>query len=74
MLAAAFLAEAAVAYGLYLQYWSSAILFGMLGVAVVASLGFRERQYTRIARWLPAAFLLGVVAEMAMHLAYSQSF
>ncbi|MCW2945161.1 MAG: hypothetical protein JWR24_1878 [Actinoallomurus sp.] len=74
VLAAAFLAEAAVSYGWRLHYASSAILFAALGLAVVVLLGFRGRQYPHVGRWLLATIPAAVVAELALGLVYAQSF
>ena len=73
-LPAAFLAEAAVAYAWRLHYWSSAVLFAVLGVAVFVLAGLHRRQYAAAARWLLAAFPAGVAAELLLGLIYSQSF
>jgi hypothetical protein len=73
-LPAAFLAEAAVAYAWRLHYWSSAVLFAILGVAVFVLASLHRRQYAAAARWLLAAFPAGVAAELLLGLIYSQSF
>ncbi|MGI8447239.1 MAG: hypothetical protein ACR2MP_08695, partial [Streptosporangiaceae bacterium] len=73
-LPAAFLAEAAVAYAWRLHYWSSALLFAVVGVAVFALAGRHRRQWVPAARWLPAVFAAGVAAELALGLIYSQAF
>jgi hypothetical protein len=73
-LPAAFLAEAAVAYAWRLHYWSSAVLFAVLGVAVFVLASLHRRQYAAAARWLLAAFPAGVAAELLLGLIYSQSF
>ena len=73
-LPAAFLAEAAVAYGWRLHYWSSAVLFAVLGVAVFVLASLHRRQYAAAARWLLAAFPAGGAAELLLGLIYSQSF
>jgi hypothetical protein len=74
VLAAAFIAEAVVAYGWRLHDTSSAILFAAIGVAAVAPLGVHRRQCRRIALWLIAVLPVGIVAELALGLAYRQSF
>jgi Family of unknown function (DUF6518) len=74
VLAAAFIAEAAVAYGWRLHYVGSAILFGAIGVAAVALLGLHQHQHRRMAAWLTVVLPVGVVAELLLGLAYRQSF
>lgn len=74
VLGAAFLAEAAVSYGWRLHYTSSVVLFATIGVALLALLGLRERQYAHIGRWLLATLPAGVIAEFALGLVYDQSF
>lgn len=69
----AFLAEAAVGYGWYLRYWSSAALFAALGLAAIASLGWRDRQYARVGRWLTATLPAGVAAFVIVEIASSRS-
>jgi Family of unknown function (DUF6518) len=73
-LPAAFLAEAAEAYAWRLHYYSSAVLFAGIGIVVFALTGLRGRQHGRAARWLLAAFPVGVAAELILDLIYNQSF
>ncbi len=72
-LPAAFLAEAAVAYAWRLHYWSSAILFAVVGAGVFVLAGRHRRQYAPAARWLPGVFAAGAAAELVLGLIYSQS-
>src|SRR3569833_3017488 len=74
VLAAAFLAEAAVGYGWRLHYTSSAILFALIGVAVAVLLGLRDRRHPAICRWLLVTVPAGAVAELILGLVYDQSF
>ncbi|MEV5750140.1 DUF6518 family protein [Actinoallomurus sp. NPDC052308] len=74
VLAAAFLAEAIVAYGWRLHYTASAVLFAGLGVAVGVLLGLRGRRYVDLARWLLVVLPIGLLAELALGLVYDQSF
>jgi hypothetical protein len=74
VLGAAFLTEAAVSYGWRLHYGSSAILFGVLGLVLIAALGFRGRQYARVGLWLVVALPAGIVAEILLGLVYRQAF
>jgi hypothetical protein len=74
VLAAAFFAEAIVSFGWRLHYWSSAVLFGVLGVVAIALLGFHRRQHARIARWLVVTLPIGIVGELALGLLYRQAF
>ncbi len=73
-LPAAFLAEAAVVYAWRLHYWSSAILFAVVGAVVFALAGLRRRQHARAARWLLVALPAGVAAELLLGLIYNQPF
>jgi hypothetical protein len=73
VLTAAFLAEALVAYAWRLHYWSSAVLFAVVGVVLFAVLGRRER-HLPAARWLGATLPLGVLAELLLGLVYGRSF
>jgi hypothetical protein len=74
LLPASFLAEAVVAYGVRLHYWSSAILFAALGVGAILLLGFRRHQHGRIARWLLLTLPLAVAAEFILGVVYNESF
>jgi hypothetical protein len=74
VLAASFLAEAAVSYGWRLHYTSSAILFAGLGIAAAALLGLRGRQYVPLCRWLLLTFPAGAVAELLLGFVYARSF
>jgi len=74
VLAASFLAEAAVGYGWRLHYTSSAILFALIGVAVAVLLGLRDRRHPAICRWLLVTVPAGAVAELILGLVYDQSF
>jgi hypothetical protein len=73
VLAASFLAEAAVSYGWRLHYTSSAILFAGPGIAA-ALLGLRDRQYAPLCRWLLLTFPAGAVAELLLGVVYARSF
>jgi hypothetical protein len=66
VLAAAFLAEAAVGYGWRLHYLSSVILFACIGVAIVAVLGIRGHQHLRIAQALTVVLPVGILAEFIL--------
>lgn len=74
VLAASFLAEAAVSYGWRLHYTSSAILFALIGVAIAVLLGLRDRRHLAICRWLLVAVPAGAVAELILGLVYDRSF
>lgn len=74
VLPAAFLAEAAVVYAWRLNYVSSAVLFSVIGVALVALLGLRGRQHTRVVRWLLVVFPVAVASEIVFVLVASSSF
>jgi hypothetical protein len=74
VLPAAFFAEAVVVYAVRLNYWSSAVLFALIGAAAVVLLGLAHRQYARLLKWLLLTFPLGVVAELILGLVYNQSF
>ena len=74
VLGAAFLAEAAVSYGWRLHYVSSAVLFGVLGLALIVALGFRGRPYARVGLWLVVALPAGILAELLLGLIYRQAF
>jgi hypothetical protein len=74
ILVGAFIAEALVSYGWRLHYGSSAILFGVTGIAAGALLGLHRRQHRRIAVWLAVALPVGIVAELMLGLVYRQSF
>jgi hypothetical protein len=74
LLGSAFLGEAAIAYAAYLHYYSSAALFAVIGVMLIAILGRRFRQYGRVALWTLATLPAAVLAEVALHLVYSQTF
>jgi hypothetical protein len=74
VLAAAFLAEAAVSFGWRLHYLSTALLFAGIGVIVVVLLGRRNHDQLRITGWLGVVLPIGIVAEVVLDLAYRQSF
>ena len=74
ILAAAYLAEAAVVYGWRLHYTSSAVLFAAIGIAAVPVLAYRERIMTSTLRWLLAALPAGILAEAILGLVYGRSF
>lgn len=74
VLASAFLGEAAIAYGLYLGYYSSAALFTVIGIVLIAALGRRGRQHVRSCLWLLVTLPAAVVGELLLHLVYSQTF
>jgi hypothetical protein len=73
-LPAAFFAEALVVYAVRLNYWSSAVLFALLGVGAVALLGMHHRRHVRLLQWLLLTFPVGIVAELILGLVYNQSF
>ena len=52
---------------------SSALLFALVGVTVVALAGRPRRQWVPAARWLPAACAAGAVAGLLLGLTYSQT-
>jgi hypothetical protein len=68
VIAAAFLAESAVVYAWRLHYTSSALLFAVIGLTLIASLGVYRHQHVRIALWLGAALPAGLVAEWLLDL------
>jgi Family of unknown function (DUF6518) len=74
VLAASFLAEAAISYGWRLHYTSSAILFAALGIGAAVLLGLRNGQYAPLCRWLLLTFPAGAVAELLLGLVYARSF
>lgn len=65
-LAAAYASEAVVSYQLRLGYTSSAILFGVVAVALALGLGRHRDQYPPTARWLAPALLAGVAGTAAL--------
>jgi Family of unknown function (DUF6518) len=74
VLPAAFFAEAVVVYAIRLGYWSSAVLFALIGVGTILLLGLVHRQHARLLKWLLLTFPLGVGAELVLGLVYNQSF
>ncbi len=72
--ASAYLAEAAVAYGWRLHYWSSALLLVVLGGVAFGITGLRGRQHAPAALWLLATVPAAMAAELITGLIYSQSF
>ena len=72
VLPASFLAEAAVAYAWRLHYYSSAILFAVIGVAALAGLALRGGRLLRAAGWLLVTLPAGAVAELLLDLIYRQ--
>jgi hypothetical protein len=74
LLGSAFFSEAAVTYAVFLHYYSSAVLFVAIGVALIATLGLRGRQYARTGLWLLGTLPAAVLAELALHLVYRQTF
>jgi len=74
VLPASFLAEAVVVYARNLHYYSSAVLFAIVGAVALGITGLRGRQYGRAAGWLLVSFPAGVAAEVLLDLVYSQSF
>ncbi|HEU5356528.1 MAG TPA: DUF6518 family protein [Actinocrinis sp.] len=74
LLASAFFGEAAIAYALFLNYYSSAALFAVIGAALIATLGRRGKQYAMTCVWLLATFPAAVIGELLLHLVYSQTF
>ena len=73
-LPAAFLAEAVVAYWIRLDYRSSAVLFGAIGLALAVIIALRSRRPVPVAAGLVPMFVLGVLAELALGALYAQSF
>ena len=61
-----------MAYAWRLHYWSSALLFALVGVAVVALAGRHWRQRVPAAHWLPAC-AAGAVAGLLLSLTCSQT-
>jgi hypothetical protein len=51
---------------------SSAVLLGVLRLALVAALGFRGRPYARVGLRLAIALPAGIVAELLLGLVYRQ--
>lgn len=74
VLPAAFLAEGLVGYGVRLHYWSSAVLFALLGVAAAVALGWPGRRAASLVRWLPPVLAAAVLAELALGLIYRGTF
>ena len=74
LLASAFLGEAAIAYALFLGYYSSAALFAVIGIVLIATLGRRGPQYARTCLWMLVTLPAAVVGELLLHLVYSQTF
>ncbi len=74
VLASAFFSEALVAYGWRLHYWSSAVLFAVMGAVAIVLLGLRGQQHRQIGRWLVLVIPIAVLAEFALELVYKQSF
>ncbi len=74
VLSAGFLAEAAIGYGWRLHYTSSAILFAVIGIALIPLLAARDRLTAATLRWLLVALPAGVLAELVLGLVYDQSF
>jgi hypothetical protein len=73
-LPAAFFSEAVGVYGFRLHYLSSLILFGVIGLVVLALLGFHEHWHGRLAIWLVVTVPAGVVAELILGLIYTQAY
>jgi hypothetical protein len=73
LLGSVFLGEAAIVYAVYLRYYSSAVLFVVIGIALVALLGVHGRQHTRTAMWMLATLPSALLAELAFHLVYNQT-
>jgi hypothetical protein len=74
LLAAAFLAEAAVSCGWRLHYTSTAIPFAALGVALTIVLGLRGRAHRQITIGPLATLPAGLVAEALLGLVSRQAF
>jgi hypothetical protein len=74
LLSSAFVGEAAIAYALFLHYYSSAVLFAVIGVALIAVLGGHGRQYARTGLWMLGTLPAAMLAELVLHLVYRQSF
>jgi hypothetical protein len=73
LLVSAFLAEAMITYAAFLHYYSSAALFAVIGIALAAALGVRGRQYARTGLWMLGALPAAVLAEVGLHVVYSQA-
>jgi hypothetical protein len=71
---AAFVGEGLVAYGAYLHYTTSAVLFVAIGLVAVLVLGRRENRSVAFLGWLVIALGGAVVGEVVLHLIYNQSF
>jgi hypothetical protein len=71
---AAFISEGVIAYGLRLGYTSSMVLFVLLGVAALVLLGVPGRRLASAVGWLLPVLALGIVAQLALGLVYTQSF
>jgi Family of unknown function (DUF6518) len=71
---AAFLAEAAISYGVRLHYGSSAVLFATVGALAYGVLGLDRHQYLGIARWLLVTVPVAMLGELILGLVYRQAF
>lgn len=74
LLSSAFIGEAAISYALFLGYYSSAALFAVIGIVLIATLGRRGPQYVRTCLWMLVTLPAAVVGELLLHLVYSQTF
>jgi hypothetical protein len=74
VLPAAFLAEAAISYGVRLHYASSALLFAGLGALAFGILGLGRHRYLGIARWLVVTVPVAMLGELVLGLVYRQAF
>ncbi len=68
LLVAAYASEAVVVYYVRLGYLSSAWLFGATALLLAVGLGWHQRQYPALARWLLPAFIAGVAGHTALGL------
>ena len=68
LLVATWAAEAVVSYGWRLGYTSSAVLFGVIAVALALGLGWHRGQLLATARWLGPALAAGLAGHLALGL------
>ncbi|MGH3166244.1 MAG: DUF6518 family protein [Trebonia sp.] len=74
LLGSALLAEGAITYALFLHYYSSALLFAVIGIAAIAVLGRHGRQYARTVLWMLGVLPSAMLAEVILHSVSSQAF
>lgn len=68
LLVAAYASEAVVAYYFRLGYTSTAWLFGAIALLLAVGLGWHQRQYAALARWLLPSLIAGVAGQFALGL------